>query len=73
MMGWGIVPQHIQGFGVVLTSAWGGLQEGGGGLGVAVSLKFHNLHLTGLQAYRRVVAGFFAPLGLVGSTNAGSP
>ena len=58
MMGWSVVPDYGQWSGILTTQL---LQEGGGGLGVAVSLQFHNLHLAGLEAHRRIIAGLFAP------------
>ena len=60
MMDWSVVPDDVQWSGVLIPQL---LQEGSGGLGVAVPLQFHNLHLAGLQAHRRIIAGLFAPPG----------
>ncbi|CAI8019220.1 hypothetical protein GBAR_LOCUS11576, partial [Geodia barretti] len=57
-MSWGIVPNHRQRFGVLrpqLTQE-GNRQEGNRGGGVAVTFQFHQLHLSGFQTHRRVVA-----------------
>ena len=58
MMDWSVVPDDVQWSGVLIPQL---LQEGSGGLGVAVPRQFHNLHLAGLQAHRRIIAGLFAP------------
>ena len=60
MMDWSVVPDDVQWSGVLIPQL---LQEGSGGLGVAVPLQFHDLHLAGLQAHRRIIAGLFAPPG----------
>ena len=41
MMDWSVVPDDVQWSGVLIPQL---LQEGSGGLGVAVPLQFHNLH-----------------------------
>ena len=45
MMDWSVVPDDVQWSGVLIPQL---LQEGSGGLGVAVPRQFHNLHLAGL-------------------------
>ena len=60
MMGWSVVPDYGQWSGMRISQL---LQEGGGGLGVAVPLQFHNLHLAGFEAHRRIIAGLFTPPG----------
>ncbi len=55
-----VVPDHVQRPLMLVPQLF---QEGGRGPGVAVSLQVHPLHLAGLQAHRRVVAGLLATAG----------
>ena len=52
-----VVPDHIQPTAAPLSQL---SQEGCRRFAVAVSIQFHPLHLSRLQAHRRIVAGFLA-------------